>query len=231
MTGDPGAPAPRPSCLRHLAYRKEVVRTTWKLRAAVLLLAALLLVLGRGFWASLVANSLVCASEVTPADVILVENFGDNYLLFERAERLRRAGMAPRVVVTVMTLVPDQPHPLSADVADLLCRTARIPQPELLKVAQVEPITLNMAHQVRDFLVRERLRSVLLVTAGFRSRRSSLIYGPVLEAAGIRVGYVPVFGTKTPANWTRTWHGIQEVTQQLIKLQLYRFYFLRRAAD
>jgi hypothetical protein len=37
---------------------------------------------------------------------------------------------------------------------------------------------------------------------------------------------VPVFGVNTPKNWTQTWHGIQGVTEQWLKLQYYRFYVL-----
>jgi hypothetical protein len=43
---------------------------------------------------------------------------------------------------------------------------------------------------------------------------------------GIKVHCVPVFGQKSPANWTKTWHGIQDVTEQFLKLQYYRFYVL-----
>ena len=65
-----------------------------------------------------------------------------------------------------------------------------------------------------------------MVTPGFRSQRSSLVYQAVLAPAGIAVYCVPVFGQKTPANWTETWHGIQEVAEQFLKLQYYRFYVL-----
>jgi hypothetical protein len=37
---------------------------------------------------------------------------------------------------------------------------------------------------------------------------------------------VPVLGEKTAKNWTKTWHGIQDVTEQWLKLQYYRFYVL-----
>jgi hypothetical protein len=37
---------------------------------------------------------------------------------------------------------------------------------------------------------------------------------------------VPVFGTTTPENWTGTWHGIQDVALQFLKLSYYRMYVL-----
>jgi hypothetical protein len=66
-----------------------------------------------------------------------------------------------------------------------------------------------------------------VVSPAFRSRRSALIYGDVLGAAGIAAACVPVFAPQQgPGTWTRTLHGIQEVAEQHVKLQYYRFYVL-----
>jgi hypothetical protein len=48
----------------------------------------------------------------------------------------------------------------------------------------------------------------------------------VLGDHGMRVGCDPVFGETHPENWTHTWHGIQSVGEQFLKLQYYRFYVL-----
>ncbi|HEX9285179.1 MAG TPA: hypothetical protein VF879_05870 [Nitrospirales bacterium] len=151
---------------------------------------------------------------------MLVENFDPHYLPFERAAELRRAGVASRV------LVPTQANIVSKGIAELMTRLAGIPNPEIIQVREIEPISLNLAYQIRDFLVKEQLRSVIIVTAGFRSKRSSLVYHAVLDPYGIKVRCLPVFGNITPENWTGTWHGIQDVTQQFLKLQYYRFYVL-----
>jgi hypothetical protein len=107
-----------------------------------------------------------------------------------------------------------------------MARVARMPEPEILPIQIIEPISLHAAYQIRDFLTATPLRSAIVVTPGFRSQRSSLVYQAVLAPAGITVYCVPVFGQKTPANWTETWHGIQEVAAQFLKLQYYRFYVL-----
>ena len=67
---------------------------------------------------------------------------------------------------------------------------------------------------------------MIVVTRGFRSKRSLLVYHAVLDPVGIKVSCMPVFGQKTPDNWTVTWHGIQEVIEQFLKLRFYRFYVL-----
>jgi len=36
----------------------------------------------------------------------------------------------------------------------------------------------------------------------------------------------PVFGRATPERWSNTWHGIQSVAEEFVKLQYYRFYVL-----
>ena len=73
-------------------------------------------------------------------------------------------------------------------------------------------------HQLRGFLVTEHLKSVLVVTPGFRSQRSSLVYHAVLGPASIAASCVPLFGEKTPKNWSQTWHGIQDIIKNWFKL-------------
>jgi hypothetical protein len=36
----------------------------------------------------------------------------------------------------------------------------------------------------------------------------------------------PVFGRVTPERWSDSWHGIQGVAEEFVKLQYYRFYVL-----
>jgi hypothetical protein len=116
---------------------------------------------------------------------------------------------------------------MSQCIAESMARVAQLQAPEILPIRMIEPISLNAAYQSRDFLTKENLRSVIVVTDGFRNQRSALVYHAVLDPAGIQVGYIPVFGQKTPKNWTTTWHGIEDVTGQLLKLQYYRFYVLQ----
>jgi hypothetical protein len=178
-------------------------------------------------WARWAGHSLVCQEAIGHSDVILVENFTPNYLLFERAAALYTAGLAPRILVpTPAAHDPASPNGVSRGFVEVMARVAGMPEPEILPIQITEPISLHAAYQIRDFLLTAHLQSVLVVTSGFRSQRASLIYQAVLAPAGIRVYCVPVFGKRTPANWTDTWHGIQEVAEQFLKLQYYRFYVL-----
>ena len=213
---------------RHFFYRKESWRTTWKFKLALLGLLALLTVLSRVFFAKPVAESLVCAEHAPPSDALLLENFDPFYLLFERATALRSAGVASRIFVpTSAAGEEDLNTSVSKGFVDVMSRIARIPDTVVIPIHLKEPISLNAAKEIRDFLIAEHIKSVIVLSPGFRSRRSELVYGTVLRPAGIAVGCVPVFGQSSPGNWTDTWHGVQEVVEQFSKLQYYRFFVLR----
>jgi hypothetical protein len=212
---------------RHFFYRKESIKTTWKFRLALLLLGMLIVSVTRGFWMLRIGQSLVCAEEIRPSDIILVENFAPDYLVFERAAALHKAGFAARVLIpTEASRDPEGANPVSQGIAELMSRVVQLLNPAIIPIRIIEPISLNAAYQIRDFLTKEHLRSVIVVTDGFRSQRSALVYRAVLEPAGINVYCIPVFGQRTPKNWAETWHGIQEVAKQFLKLQYYRFYVL-----
>jgi hypothetical protein len=212
---------------RHFLHTSETTRTTWKFRVAILIILILVGVFTRGFWKLQIARSLVCAEDLAPSDVILVENFDPNYLLFERAAALEKAGIAPRTLVPVQA-APDPyvVNPVSKGVAEVMARQARLERWEMLPIRETEPISLNAATQIRDDFARHHVKSFSIVTSGLRSRRSSLVYNAVLGDAGVQVHCVPVFGLTSPDRWTETWHGIQNVTEEFLKLQYYRFYVL-----
>jgi len=212
---------------RHLVYRAEHTRTTWKLRLGLLTLVVVGLWLTAGWWTEAIGRGLVCDASVGPSDAILVENFDPDYLLFERARNLRRAGVAARVLVPVHTDPGTQePNDVAIGIAEVMARISRIGAIEVIPISQVEPISLNAARDVQRFLDREHIRSVRVVTPLFRSRRSELVYAATLGRAGVTVRCEPVQGSRGVGTWTRSWHGIQEVGEQWLKLQYYRLYVL-----
>jgi hypothetical protein len=213
---------------RHLFRRKESIKATWKLRAAIVLLPLLVISMTRNVWGMSIGRSLTCTENIGRSDIILVENIDPDYLLFERAATLRNAGLASRVLVPVqVSHESERANSVSVGIAELMARVAQVPAPEIMPIRASEPISLNAAYLIRDFLTREHLRIVIVVTPGFRSKRSSLIYQAVLARAGITVYCVPVFVGAALEDWTQSWHGIQEVSNQFFKLQFYRFYVLQ----
>jgi hypothetical protein len=183
-----------------------------------------------GWWTKAIAGSLVCDASLGPSDAILVENFNSDYLLFERAEELRRAGLSSRVLVPIPTAGADKQQfsDVALGVAEVMARISRIGPFEPVPMHEVEPITLNAARDVQRFLEREHIRSVIVVTPLFRSRRSALVYVATLGRASIQVRCQPVQGVLGVTTWTREWHGIQSVVEEWLKLQYYRLYVLPR---
>src|SRR5262245_27549141 len=121
----------------HLFQRKEVLKTTWKLRLGLLVLVILLGSVSREFWMLWIAQSLVCPQEVAPSDAILVENFDPDYLLFERAAALYNAGLAARVLVhTEVSPDPARPSLVSQGMAEVMARIARLQAMEFIPIQE-----------------------------------------------------------------------------------------------
>ena len=178
-------------------------------------------------WTRALALSLTCEADPAPSDAILVENLEPDYLLFERARQLRQAGLAPRVLVPVRTDPGTSDlNAVASGVVHVMADISRIGPVELVPVREVEPITLNVVRDVQRFIEREHIRSVIVVAPLFRSRRTELVYGGTLGGAGIAVRCDPVPGSRGPGDWTKSWHGIEDVVQQYAKLQYYRLYVL-----
>jgi hypothetical protein len=180
-----------------------------------------------GWWSVAVAESLVCDANAAPSDAILVENFDIDYLTFETAARLRNAGVASRVLVPVAADGdPLQPKGVQLGVTELMAKFAHLGSIEVVPIREVEPISLNAARDVLGFIQREGIRSVVVVSPLFRSKRSAIVYGATLGAAGITVRCEPSQHIQDPHTWTQSLHGIQNVAEQWSKLQYYRLFVL-----
>jgi hypothetical protein len=216
-----------PRWTRYLYYRAEHTRTTWTFRAGFVALVFVVAWLTSGWWTVAIARSLVCEANSAPSDAILVENFDPDYLVFERATRLRRAGFATRVLVPIQTDPgTSEPNAVAMGTAEMMAKFARLGAMDIVPIRVVEPISLNAAVDVLRFIEREHIRSVIVVSPLLRSRRSALVYGATLGRAGITVRCEPAQGTGEGKTWTRTWHGVQNVAEQWLKLQYYRLYVL-----
>jgi hypothetical protein len=179
-----------------------------------------------GWWTVGIARSLECEPSRAPSDAILVENFESSYLAYQRAAQLRREGLAARVFVQTLTEPGTEPSEVAIARLQVMATRAGVGAIEIIPTREVEPIMLNAARDMQRFLERERIRSVIVVMPLFRSRRSELVYEATLARAGITVQCQPVQGSLAVNNWTETWHGIQEVVEQWLKLQYYRLYVL-----
>jgi hypothetical protein len=216
------------SRLRFFFYRKETWKTTWKFRLLVASLLAVAIFLPRAFWAEKIGQSLVCSAEPPrPGDALLLENFDTDYWVFDSAAAFQKSGLGSRAFVpTLAGRDPSMPNRVSIEFVEVMARLSGLDKFEAIPIREIEPISLNAATQVRDFLKGKQITSVLIVAPGYRSRRSDLVYRAVLEPAGITVRCSPVFQPQDLTDWASTWHGIQDVLLQFLKLQYYRFWVL-----
>jgi hypothetical protein len=127
------------------------------------------------------------------------------------------------VVANKETLAP---RPIEQSFVEIMSRNAGVDQYEIVPVRHVEPIALNVALQVADFLGRNGMRSVIVVAPGFRSARSFLVYERVLASRGIRVQCFAARTSVGVKDWWRTRHGIQGVGLEFVKLLYYRFWIM-----
>jgi len=190
-------------------------------RLALFLLPILGVSLAAWSWWVWAAGSLVHSDAVQPADVVLIENFDPNYLLFERAADLLRRGLSQRAIVPVQG-----GGQVANGMVELMSQVARLEKVEKIPIREEEPITLNTVVDIKAYLVAHKVESVLIVTDGFRSQRAFLVYDKILTPARIRFTIVPVFGLKNVQNWRKSWHGIQDVTLEFAKLWYYRLIVL-----
>jgi hypothetical protein len=225
--------SPKRSFVEVFVYRKEVWKSTWLTRLSALALVSGIVWASSSWWAPAVGRALVCTSDIRRSDAILIENMNPSYLLFERAADLQAGGYGSRVIALVQASSGegDGPNLASASIAEVLARLAHVSTLEVLPIEEFEPITMNAATQVGVAFQRLGFHSAIVVAAGFRSRRTHLVYRKALEPLGIQVRCAPVWGTVRPGNWTETWHGIQEVGLQVAKLAYYRAWVLWRQPD
>jgi hypothetical protein len=198
------------------------------LSVAILCVAALLIWLTHAFWTRRLAETLVCTEHVRKSDALVLENFDPpDYPVFKRAAELQKMRLAGRVFVPVPPEGDLQtPNEVSKGIAEVMARVAGLSTMELIPIQLNEPITLNAVKQILVVLMKEHVTSVVVVSPAFRSERAWLVHNAVLAPAGIQVGCAPAFGFRTPNNWTRSWHGMENVSEQVVKLMYYRFWVL-----
>jgi len=201
-------------------------RGKWGFIAAGLLTVAICIggYITRQTWLRFIAESLICEATQAPSDAILVDLIEHNYLLLERAHQLQATGLASVVLVPIFISGSEAAaSSVAVGFVDVMCRVASVSDCTTFPVSATEPFSLNLARSAAEELRSRGIRSVLMVTAGFRSRRAAIVYTEFLRPLGITVHCQPVFGHRTTDNWFDSAHGIEEIVLQLAKLLYYQF--------
>lgn len=201
--------------------RPRVASRVW--RVAVVLLALWPLVA----WGA--ARGLLARAGVERADALVVLSGSAAYA--ERAAeaaRLYGEGRAPLVLLTDDGVrggwsEAEQRNPRFVELAAKELRRGGVPA-ESVRVLDARPTnTRDEADAVRAYAAANGLRSLLVVTSSYHSRRALWTWRRVFRGSGVRVGLEPAEGARTPGAWS--WWlsaaGWREVAGEYVKMGYY----------
>jgi len=176
------------------------------------------------------ARFLIVRTPVTHADAIVMLSGSATFR--ERARhvvQLYNEGRAPRVLLTNDNLrsgwsESEQRNPFYYERAINELREAAVPA-EKIEVS-MDPIlgTYDEAWVVRLYCERHQIRSIVVVTSGYHSRRALWTFRKVFSGSGIEVSMDPVdAGIDTPSasTWWLKRFGWEMVPKEYAKLGCY----------
>jgi uncharacterized SAM-binding protein YcdF (DUF218 family) len=198
-------------------------------RAALLSSAALLLAWPALAW--LAARALVVSAELPRADALVV--LGGSSAYAERAAyaaQLFREGRAPRVVLCDDGerggwSQAEQRNPFFVERAAEVLRREGVPAERIEKLPRPTSSTYEEALLLREYAAARGLRSLLVVTSAYHSRRARWTLTRVFRDSGIDVGLAAVSPgqqTPPPSSWWLNRAGWKMVAFEYVKLAYYR---------
>lgn len=200
-------------------------RRGWRIaRIASLALAAWIIL------AWVAARALIIRAELQHADAIVVLSGSSTHRERTRhAARLFHEGRAPKIILTNDGLqgnwsTEQQRNPFNIEREMDELRQAGVPGDKIEALPQLVSSTYEEARLLRDYMVNNRLRSILIVTSAYHSRRASWTFRRVLNPDGIEVGLgSPPPGDQTPnaATWWLHLSGWRMVAGEYVKLVYY----------
>jgi uncharacterized SAM-binding protein YcdF (DUF218 family) len=208
--------------------RRPWFRLQQTTRRLLLLLALFLPACLIGAW--LAAELLIVRSEVTAPEAIVIMSGSSTYL--ERtawASHLYREGRAPMVILTDDGVIggwdsKQQRNPFYYELAAGRLEQQGVPSDHIKVVPVVVSGTYGESLAIREFAISHNLRSFLIVTSGYHSRRALWSMRHAFVGSGIEVGIdsAPP-GWQTPSPWwwwSRRW-GWKLVAGEYLKLLYY----------
>lgn len=184
-------------------------KTLW-LVLGLLLLAYLML------WAA--GAFLVVGDRVRPADAIVLLSGGDEGRL-EEAVRLYESGAANRLLITETGAIPEGGGPRASTLLQRQAQAAGIPESVISTTMGRSASTADEAEAVLAFCDRQGLRSVLVVTDPYHTRRTQMIFASAFSGSGVQVMVRSVRGHwYQPSIWMFSLRGWRATVMEYAKL-------------
>ncbi len=162
------------------------------------------------------------------ADVVILEGtqFVDRSVV-AKGIGLLSSGKARRMVIVLHRISPDdRPFAFHDDYSSSVrMELERLGMKEtaftVIETPVRNPITLTSAQSVLKTLVRDGVKTALLVSPGFHLRRSYLVYRHLCTPLNISVEPVACFDEYEPDNWWHEGNGVRDFAAELAKLMYY----------
>jgi uncharacterized SAM-binding protein YcdF (DUF218 family) len=204
-------------------WRNRRVRRT-------LLLASMLLVVW-SLLAWVAARWLIVSEELPHADAMVVLAGSAAYTeRTQRAAELFHEGRAPKIILTNDNIQSGWSNELERNpffierAAWELEGRGSVPESSIEMLQPTVSSTFDEAVLLREYAVSHGLRSILIVTSAYHSRRALWIFRKVFEGSGISIGITTVAPgqqTPIPATWWLHLRGWRVVAGEYLKLFYY----------
>lgn len=180
------------------------------------------------------AKALIVREELPHADAIIVLAGSSTYVERARfAARLLESGRGSAIVLTNDGLLSGWSH---TEERNLLfyersvneLRRLGVPPGLIKTIPQIVNSTYDEAVAVRQYAEANGLRSILIVTAPYQSRRALWIFRRIFEGSSVTLGFdSPAPGEQSPhpAFWWRRTLGWKLVPGEYLKLIYYRAHY------
>jgi uncharacterized SAM-binding protein YcdF (DUF218 family) len=191
-----------------------------------------------GFLWSLVAwgsaRALVVEKKLDYADSIVVLAGSTTYQERVRhAAQLLKEGRAPRIILTNDNQrggwsEQKQTNPFFVEFAYEKLQSLGVRSDQIDMISPPAPGTYYEATELREYAQVHKLRSLLVVTSAYHSRRALWTFQRVFAGSGIELGVDPVpTGEQTPipATWWLHVRGWKMVPVEYVKIVFYRVWY------
>ena len=191
---------------------------------------ALLVIVAWVIVAALGARLLVVRAPLESADAIIVLSGSSAYVERTRkAAQLYREGRAPLVLLTDDHMRggwdnAQQRNPFFVERARDELIKAGVPAERVQTIPGVAASTHDEALMIKEYAARERLRSVLVITSAYHSRRALRTLRRTLAGTGTTVGIDPA-GNDSEVFWWLRPQGWRNVGGEYAKLIYYWFMY------
>lgn len=177
------------------------------------------------------AKALIVQADLAHADALVVLAGSSTYIeRTRRAAQLFHEGRAPRIILTNDNQqggwsVEEQRNPLFVERAAMELKHQGVPAEQIEIVPGTVSSTYEEAERLHEYAGTHTLRSLLIVTSAYQSRRALWTLRRVFRGSNVLIGLDAVApGEQAPRPATWWWHtlGWQLVPGEYLKLAYYR---------